>query len=287
MKTIQSTFSVNDENEKTLYKKTFFNKRGYKYKEIDYDRTSVEETNYAYNSNGLLIKETVVIDGIEVSSQYFDYDENDNIVLEEHFVNGEMYEKVIVTFNENHMTRLTYQDDIETERLERVDNDKNWNVQFFVNNELVEQKDYIFDSDKNVGILILHSLDYNYITKTYDTFNTEHQLVKQEQFSDKGNLIYSFEASYDNFVIFERMRNFHNYESCTEKVFKYDNQGNELSFELKKCNGVLLEFCHKKYDELNRIIEEKGSESLSHDSGYSDIRGIHYFHFIHTYEDLD
>jgi 5-methylcytosine-specific restriction endonuclease McrA len=288
VKTIQKTFSVNEENERSLIKKTYFNEQGQKEKEENYYDNSTEETIYIYNSQEFLSGESLIVDGIDVSSQHFDYDEKGNVVLEEHYVNGELYEKIDVVFNGNQKTRITHQDGVEIERFERVENGKNWTAKYFVDNELVEQREYSYDAEKREGVLLIESFEYNVIAKTIDTFDADDQLVKQEEFSNTGDRVYSLEIIRENGnVVLERINNLKMHGSCSEKHFIYDRHGNELSYELKNCNGILIEFHHKTYDDLNRVIEEKGTNNISESTDYSNIRGLKYFHLVHTYENMN
>ncbi|MFT6243712.1 MAG: hypothetical protein ACJA0U_000380 [Salibacteraceae bacterium] len=181
-----------------------------------------------------------------------------------------------------------FQDGEQVERLEKIEDGKNWSNKFFRYDELLETQEYIFDAQNNSGETSIHVLegDQRFINK--EKYNELGEIVAREEFKGDDTLLFSVEVELENgLTSSESIRDFSSGESYFKKKYQYDKLDNMVKFECRSSTGALLSFHNRKFDDENRIIEEVGFSN----GFFSGITGIHQshdrFHLIHEYEECE
>jgi len=285
MKITRKTYSI-DEDIRTLTHQETYDDNGNVIHSLDYRNDPPVENIFEFNSNNQLISQTEKEGDIEMSAQFFSYNEAGEINLHEIFIGGSLYEKTVLETTENGFVRSKFQDGELVERLETIVNGDNWSTKFFHYEELTETQDHVFDAKNNSGETISHILEGDIRLTEKEKYNDQNEILLNEVYKDTDTLLISTEVKIENgLTISESIRDFSNGESYYKKTYQYDKLDNIVKFECRSSTGSLLSFHNWKYDSENRMIEENGFEN-----GYfSGITGVHQshdrFHLLHEYEE--
>jgi len=280
----QRIYSILDEK-KILIQENSFNMDGKIIHSIDFSVHPNVEEFFEYNGEGLLIREFEIQEGVENSSQVFEYDNENEVVDEKLFISGELYEQTIITKTENSFTKIMVQDGVEVERLEKIKEGKNWTNNFFQNNELLERQEYRYNSKDNSGELTIHIFEDDTRFSVKENYNKNDDIILKEEFNENGSILISTETEYENgLVVKEIIEDFSNTEGKYQNIYKYDDNANMVLFECLSSTGALNSFHRWRFDLQNRLVEES-----SYSNGfYSGITGVHSnhdrSHIVYEYE---
>lgn len=274
-----------DQDTRTLILEESYDENGNVIHSIDYRELPPNEHYFEYDSNGKLIREREVQDGEELTVQTFEYDSDNVVVDEKLFIAGELYEHTRMVKTDSGFVRTMIQNDLEVERLERVNDGENWVNNFYSYDELLEKQEYTFDEINNTGEIITTDFvnDFKYVVK--EKYNEKGDIILEETFNEEGSLLNSTETEIEKGLILkETVKDFVAGGIHNHRFYEYDENNNLINFEVRSSTGTLHSFHKRVFDNQNRLTEEIG-----HTNGYSNgVDGIYKnydrFHILYEYE---
>lgn len=285
MKHIVKSYAVEDEKNNLIYTDVY-DENELLLLSTDFRNVPQVEFHYEYNENGKLIRQREIENEVEISKQMFLYNDSGEIILQELHICGALYEKTVLELTENGSIKTIFQENTEIERLEKEINGKNWVNNFYLNNELVETQNYIYDAMTRTGKTTISApfeKDTYFILEKYNEMN---EVIFIEEYR-QNKLLKSIESTYENKrIALEKVRDYSNGEVYYQNTFEYDSKGNTIKFECRNLSGKLINFHHCFYDNQNRLVEEIGINKIIKDTFKADYSKLNRFHTIFEYETI-
>jgi hypothetical protein len=262
-----------------------YNDNGKVVQKNDYRESPVIEQRFYYNPLGELIELIENQEGVENSKQTFVYDECGDVIDEKLYIGGGLYEHTVIEKTATTFIKKLIRNGEEIELFEKIIDGENWSSKTFHNEELVESYSYVYHPQERLGVTSYKNYQNDFIAQTKEKYNDKNEVILNEDFHENGTLLTSVETVIEDGLIFnEIVKNFFGDESYYESFYTYDERKNLIKFECRSLSGALMSFHTRKFDDNNRVVEEKGF-SNGHFSGITGIHSNHdKFHFIHEYQ---
>ena len=239
----------------------------------DYSIKPFSEKKFTYNSFNMLISELEISDGKLLNKIENTFDENQNLIESKIYFGNEIYEKISTEFNEVGYIKTTYQEGIEIERMERINNGKNFENKFYEENELVEIHKYQYESSPKTGVTKIFDSQNNLLAIRNEYFDSNDYILKFEEFNANEQLMEESIYERENELILkETQRDFYNGAIEYISTYEYDFKKNLIRKEIRAINKSLVSANHNRYDEKNRLIEENrisNGENVNYQHIYS------------------
>jgi hypothetical protein len=252
----------------------------------DFQSNPVAENHMEYDSENRLIVDREISDGIELNRSETEYDSEGEFLRISMYFGDSIYEDQVWTRSEAGFTKVTEQDGIVIQRKEY---DKLTNTslfQIYENEELIEIQKVSFDPDTLITKTLVRDVANGTELVFLNYHNENNDSLGIEEFGPTGDLERSYKATYhEDLLESETMREFHFTDSSKTTYFSYDDSNNLVKSEIKTESGTLLSFHTRKYDELNRVIEEAGVRESASDVGFGSAELSGKFHIRIDYLD--
>ena len=276
-----------EDNEKTFIYEEFYDENRNIIKTSDHRENPPAEEYFKYNAKGLLIHQIDIQNGIENSSQSFEYDENDAIIDVKTFIGGDLCEHMHCSRTPTGFIQILTQDGEEFERMEKIEQGDNWSSRLYRYGELIESQEYVYDPSSKTGFTSIKNTEEHTTFFIREKYNADDKLIFTEEFNEDETLLQSTEILIDNASTYkELIHDYTNGKSIYENLYEFDKSENITYFEARSLSGDLLSFHKRSYNSDNWLIEETGVTNKNH---YG-IFGIHDqykgFHIIHEYENI-
>ena len=287
MNTLIKTFSIED-NEQVLIQQQILDLNNQLIQSTDFRFSPIVVNNYFYNSKNQLIKQVESENELELSAHYFLYDEVGEVIQEELHINGFLFEKIVLEKSDKGYIKTMAQDNLEIEKMIRVNDGLNWKNEFYVEGKLVEIQDYVFDSKLNSGKIQINNFETKEEITVLEKYDSRGAIILLEEYNAKQKLIISTESQYENEkIILQTVKDFSNGENYYQNFYEYDLRNNEIKFECKNLSGKLISFHHRIYNSKNQLIEEIGANKKNKGSFKVDYDKLDRFHYIYEYSSMN
>ena len=283
MNTLIKTFSIED-NEQVLIQQEILDLNNQLIQSSDFRFSPIVVNNYFYNSKNQLIKQVESENELELSAHYFVYDEVGDVIQEELHINGFLFEKTILEKTATGYIKTMSQDNLEIEKLVRVNDGLNWKNEFYVEGKLVEIQSYIFDSKLNDGKILINNFETKEEITVLEKYDSIGAIILSEEYNAKQKLLISTQSQYENEkIVLQTVKDFSAGENYYQNFYEYDSKSNEIKFESKNLSGKLISFHHRVYNEANQLVEEIGANKKTKGSLKVEYDKLDRFHYVYEY----
>ncbi len=251
----QTTLSIlNDET--TLLEERIYDENNNIIYRSDFTVRPSEETNYTYNDENQLIREELVIGGLMCDSHEFEYNEEAVVAEHRHFINGELYEKVVLEPTEFGHQFRTFQEDEEVHRSEHDTKSQIITERYYEYGELYETHSLIKDANSQTSEVITPGGQGS--MKRVEISDEFGNLVEQSIYISE-ELIQYWKCSYTNKLPqLVALQDFQNTTNSYTAHYEYDENGNLISKEKINGQNQLIESEQTRFNDNNQVVETAG-----------------------------
>lgn len=279
----KQTYTVGQERETLVYEETYDTDNNLIHY-IDHQARPVSEKKIEYNDKNQIVNEIEISDGVELQNLEMKYNDKGEILEQNLYFSGSLYESVKTDRAESGFITTTYQDDEEVFRIEKTVNGKNYTTKYFdsgnlsnleiskYDDETSTSENSIFDAEDNLLVRRIQIFDKDGSIEVFKEFNANSQLVNKREYVRE-----------ENKVLKEVKSDFVRGEIDNEILFEYDDKGNLVKTETRTSSGKLIDFQVNVYDDNNRVIEESGVSNGKFNAIYGTYIDSNNYHFIHKY----
>lgn len=281
---LRKTYRLFEEDERELVYEEVQNEKGQVISFKDYKAPSPYEAFKDYNQDGLLIKESEVVDGVEVSRTEYKYNQEGKILNLKQFVSDELYEETIHEYLSTEMIRISFQFGEEVERMLELKNGNAFIREFFNEGELTHKNHCIYNPETRIEKTEITDHNNELYATVVEQFNSSDHLLKSEKRSAKDQLLSLSILEYENDQLtFEKIDDYE-YNEYYEVSHTYDDFNNKVSMEKRTPTGNLLEYHKRTFNNQNQLIHENGYSVGSFSAIYGTYTHGQKYTFKHEYE---
>lgn len=251
----QFTYTILGDEDKLLFEKVY-DEKGRLLQRIDYSQLPSEETVYTFNEQGQLIREAILTEGRVFDEHEYDFNEKGEINEQRHFINGDLYEKLVLETTDFGYQHRTIQEDEEIERKEHEGDANQFTVRYFEYGELTETHVHTYDVTAKIRTILVTFPGSGAAVKRVETYDENDQLMAEVLYHANGEIQQEWSRnklneteSEENLVDHDRP------ENTFRLVIMSDANGNIISKEKWGLKENLLAFEKNNYDEANRLVE--------------------------------
>lgn len=280
---IRQTFTLNQEVEVLVYEETYDSNNNLIHY-IDHQARPVSEKKFEYDEKNQLINEVEISDGVELQNLEMKYDDNGEIIEQNLYFSGSLYESVKTTRTDKGFVSTTFQDEEEVFRIENVlDGEKNI-TKYFEYGELTNIQEIIRSDDKLSSEKMIYGTGGNLMVHRVESYNENGELIAFKEFNSEKQLVNKQEFTrLDNKLLKEVKSDFVRGEIENEITYEYDEKDNLIKSETRTNSGQLVDFHVYAYDDDNRMIEENGVSNGQFNAIYGTYINGNNYRFIHKY----
>jgi hypothetical protein len=227
----------------------------------DYGTDPVTDRLTTYDEKGYLLEEIEICEEEEINRIKYVFSDDGEMLLKDHYISGELYEKRTVEYTADGFIRTTVTDGEETEKMISRQEGEGWISSYYIDGELREiQKT---TGSKKEGKEIVEYFDHKnvFFRRKIEYYDSELKLVKTEIYNRHNKVEEEYTWEYDKLLPIKETLRFPE-AGKSERAYtinwEYDELGNVVKKEVKDEGGRLLEFHLRDHDELGRVIEERG-----------------------------
>ncbi|MCK5782021.1 MAG: hypothetical protein KAH10_05490 [Flavobacteriales bacterium] len=279
----RETYSSVQESEVLIYEETYDSNNNLIHY-IDYQARPVSEKKFEYDENNRLIKESEISDGIELQGLEMTYNEKDEVIEQNLFFSGELYESVKTEYNENGFIRTVFQDGEEVHRIENIKDGKDYIQKYYDYDSLSNIMNYTFDKETSSAESLIYDADSNLLNRRLEIFGENGELEVYKQFNASNQLISKHEYHKEGELLKHEIKSdFVRGEVDNKVTYDYDEKNNLVKTETRTDSGKLVEFHVYRYDDRNRMIEENGISNGQFNAIYGTYIEGNKYNFVHKY----
>ncbi len=279
----RQTYSVVNERETLVYEETYDENNNLIHY-IDHQARPVSEKKFEYDDKNQLTKEVEISDGVELQRLELNYNEKGEVIEQNLFFSGDLYESVKTVAADNGFVRTTYQDGDEVYRIENLGEGKNFTNKYFDYGNLSNIEVNTYDEDTHTNEKLINDADQNLLVRRVEVYNEEGELLLFKEFNANNQLISKHEFERENNKILKEIKSdFVRGEIDNEIHYDYDEKGNLIKTETRTNSGQLVDFQVSIYDEQNRVVEESGVSNGKFNAIYGTYIDGSNYHFVHRY----
>ena len=225
---------------------------------LNYTDGDITETRCSYNETGLLISERNYCEDQELDETRYGYDGNENVVLQEYFIAGELYERTFNNHSDGRLEIVMEQDGEEVQRSIRIEDGENHVSEFFENGTQIEKQVYTYNPENRSGEKLVYGEDKNMVLKELIVFDQNDNTIEFKQLNAEGFLLEYEKHIYDGKLLKQSVFKKYVGESAEEHKVSctYNQRGDITREEVTTLEGNLLGFTQFQYDDEHRLIEE-------------------------------
>jgi len=279
----RQTYSIVNERETLVYEETYDDNNNLIHY-IDHQARPVSEKKFEYDEKNQITKESEISEGVELQRLELSYNDKSEVVEQNLFFSGDLYESVKTVATENGFVRTTFQDGDEVYRLENITDGKSFTNKHYNYEELVNVEVSTFDEETITSEKIIYDAEENIIVRRVKIYNKEGDLTVFKEFNANNQLVNKQEIEREgNKLIKEIKSDFVRGEIDNEILHDYDEKGNLIKTETRTNSGQLVDFKVNIYDDNNRVIEESGVSNGKFNAIYGTYIDGSNYHFVHKY----
>jgi hypothetical protein len=279
----RQTYSVVNEKETLVYEETYDDNNNLIHY-IDHQARPVSEKKFEYDEKNQITKESELSEGVELQRLELNYNDKGDVVEQNLFFSGEIYESIKTVATENGFIRTTFQDGDEVYRVESTTEGKNFTNKHYNYEELVNVEVSTFDEETITSEKIIYDAEENVLVRRVEVYNEEKELVIFKEFNANNQLVNKSEVERKDGKVFKEIKSdFVRGEIDNEIHYDYDEKGNLIKTETRTNSGQLIDFQVKVYDEQNRVVEESGVSNGKFNAIYGTYIDGSNYHFVHRY----
>lgn len=267
---IRKTYAIDDEDKILICEETYDTNNNLIHQK-DYKNIPSSERKFEYNEVNQLMLEFEIIDGKIFSRIEYMYNKEGEVCDRKTFFNDLIFEHIIQEKSENGFIKTTIQDGVEVERLEKNISNRNWKNHFWINNQIVEIREYTYDEVSRIGTALYQDFENDVRSKIIEHFNHKGELIMIKEFKDEDQLVSETLFLYDKDLLITESTKDYTTGDVFEYRYEYDLKKNRVKTECYNSKNKLITFHRISYDHKNRIISECGNSS-------------EFFNFIYEYE---
>jgi len=282
----RKTYKIEDEEQILIFEEEYDSNGNVIYYK-DYQSEPIFEKYTKFNSKGYIVGEIEFADSVESDRFSVIYDNHDDAIEQNHFIGGELYEKVLTIKNDNGFERKTFHFGEEVEIMIRINSDStDYENKFYEEGNLVETQIYKFNVLENVGITKIYDSEGNILATQIEQFDEKERVVEFKEINESDNLLEEVITEYnDDLIVREIHRQFLDSPFEHFITYTYDDNNNQIKKEVKTATGGLIEFFHSKYDSQNKLIAESGYSVGNYNAIYGTSVNHSEFNFLHKYDE--
>ncbi len=279
----RQTFTISQESEILIYEETY-NENNKLVHYIDHQARPVSEKKYEYDDNNQIVNEIEISDGIELQNLEMKYNDKGEMIEQNLYFSGSLYESVKIEKTDVGSTSTTYQEDDEVFRIESTTEEKKQTTKYYENGALSNVQELSFSDDKLSSEKMIYDADENLLVRRIENYNNSGETTAFKEFNSENKLVNKQEFTRsDNKLLKEVKSDFVRGEIENEVTYEYDEKGNLIKSETRTNSGQLVDFHIYAYDEENRMIEENGVSNGQFNAIYGTYINGNNYHFIHKY----
>lgn len=283
MQYTHNTYSLAKDYKILILEENFDEKGNLVSKMIHNSRPKTEIVFTYDDKNRLVVDRELNLDK-EITRNEFVYDEVGDIIEQRTFFSGSLYESIIMTKSDSGYVRVTTQDGEEVERYERDIDGENWESRFYVENELVAEHQFSYDSIQRKATKTINEIEYKLKIKTIESFDDVGKLLKMQEFNNETSLAFEKEYTYDGEHLIKIVfKDFVGKLGDYSYIYERDPEGNVIKYSCLSSSGILHSFHNFIYDDKQRVVEEFGIRNAQYDEIPTSEKEIEKFHLIHEY----
>ena len=279
----RQTYTISQESEILIYEETY-NENNKLVHYIDHQARPVSEKKYEYDDNNQIVNEIEISDGIELQNLEMKYNDKGEMIEQNLYFSGSLYESVKIEKTDVGSTSTTYQEDDEVFRIESTTEEKKQTTKYYENGALSNVQELSFSDDKLSSEKMIYDADENLLVRRIENYNNSGETTAFKEFNSENKLVNKQEFTRsDNKLLKEVKSDFVRGEIENEVTYEYDEKGNLIKSETRTNSGQLVDFHIYAYDEENRMIEENGVSNGQFNAIYGTYINGNNYHFIHKY----
>jgi hypothetical protein len=227
----------------------------------DYGTDPVTDRFSTYDERGYLLEEIELYEEEEINKIRYVFSEEGEMLLRDHYISGELYEKRTLEYTSNGFIRTTISDEEETEKMVVVKEGEVWISSFYVNGKLNEIQKKTGKKGEGKETTEYFDDKNKFFRKKIEYYDSSLKPLKTEIYNKQDRVEEEYMWEYDNHLPVKETLRFPaagKSERAYTISWEYDHLGNELKKEVKDEGGRLLEFHLRNHDEHGRVIEESG-----------------------------
>jgi len=279
----RQTYSIVNEKETLVYEETYDDNNNLIHY-IDHQARPVSEKKFEYDEKNQITKESELSEGTELQRLELNYNDKGEVVEQNLFFSGDLYESVKTVATENGFVRTTYQDGDEVYRIENVTEGKNHTNKYFDYENLSNIEVSTYDEETLSYEKLITDAEENLLVRRVEVYNEEGELLLFKEFNANNQLVNKSEVERKNGKVLKEIKSdFVREELENEIHYDYDEKGNLIKTETRTNSGQLVDFQVKVYDEQNRVVEESGVSNGKFNAIYGTYIDGSNYHFVHRY----
>jgi len=248
------------------------------------------ENRYKYNDSDLIIEEIEfdINNNSEISKQEINYNSKNEIIEDNFYINGELFENTVFEYQDSMIIKTTYQEDVAVQKqIKEVNSNGNFKSTFYEYDNLVQIQTYEKNTVNKSSKMVYYEPDNSLIVVIFEYFDGYNNLIKHVERDDKDDLLLETIYNYDHKLLLnESVKNYINGQNEYKILYEYDRNENWIKMETKTLNDILLSSHLREFDTNNRVIEERIIEangSSNREIGLNS--GMNAIHIVHKYNE--
>ena len=279
----RQTYTIGQESEALIYEETYDeNKNLLHY--IDHQARPISEKKYEYDDKNQLVNEIEISDGIELQNLEMKYNDKGEVIEQNLYFSGSLYESVKTDKTDSGSISTTYQDDEEVFRIENTAEEKNQTTKYYEYGNLSNVQELTFSDDKLSSEKMIYDAEENLLVRRVENYNESGEIIAFKEFNPENKLVNKREFTREENRVFKEIKSdFVRGEIENEVTYEYDEKGNLIKSETRTNSGQLVDFHVYAYDSENRMIEENGVSNGQFNAIYGTYINGNNYHFVHRY----
>lgn len=248
--------------------------------EILYKPGGIEEmTIKTFNDLGLQVAEQLFENDQMLEESVSTYDGQGRPLEESLLFEGEVYQKVVFSYEDNGNTKTVYVEEEETEKVVHRDVELGYSKEFYQHGELVQKLICKKSPDQRIHDIEVMDSENNVLEKERHEFDPKGKILKESSFNPEGDLLEENLHIYRNELLIKIETRGAFSEKSADTIFEYNRHGNRTKTESRNLKGDLVAFNIMDYDDKGRELEQRAFSAASAYSAPSEA------HFLYTYEE--
>ena len=279
----RQTYTIGQESEALIYEETY-NDNNNLIHYIDHQARPISEKKYEYDDKNQLVNEIEISDGIELQNLEMKYNDKGEVIEQNLYFSGSLYESVKTEKSDSGFISTTYQDDEEVFRIESISEGKDSTTKYFEYGNLSNVQNLIKDEESLSSEKLIFDAEENLLVRRVENYNESGEIIAFKEFNSENKLVNKQEFTRkENRLLKEIKSDFVRGEIENEVTYEYDDKGNLVKSETRTNSGQLVDFHVYSYDEENRMIEENGVSNGQFNAIYGTYINGNNYHFVHRY----
>ena len=251
----QFTYTISGDEDKLLFEHVYDDK-GRLLQKKDYSQLPSEETVYTFNEQGQLIREAILMEGRVFDEHEYDFNEKGEIKEQRHFINGDLYEKVVLETTDFGYQHRTIQEDEEIERKEHEGDANQFTIRYFEYGELTETHVHTYDATAKTRTILVTFPGSEAAVKRVETYDENDKLMGEILYHASGEIQQEWSRNtLSDMESEENLVDHNRAENSFRLTIMRDANGNIISKEKWSIKDNLLAFEKNNFDDANRLME--------------------------------